>query len=116
MGRRLTVKIPLEKWSGGSSDVFHPAGNYVARKAASLTDSPARLTARQAVFYRNLIRLAEELSSQDIPVRLIDAAGNDIAMDLGCVKMAEHAGFVQPLTDGPSGFLESVRLTWKVTA
>jgi hypothetical protein len=110
------MKITLEKWSGGSSDVFHPAGNYIARRAGSLTDAPARLTARQAVFYRNLIRLAEELGSQDLPVRFTDAAGTDVAMDLGCVKMAEHAGFIQRLTDGPSGFLESVRLTWKVTA
>jgi hypothetical protein len=110
------VKTALEKWSGGSSDVFHPAGKYVARKAASLTDASARLTARQAVFYRNLIRLAEELGRQDLPIRFTDAEGNDITMDLGCVKMAEHAGFIQPLTDGASGFLESVRLAWKVTA
>jgi hypothetical protein len=56
------------------------------------------------------------LQSQEIPIDFIDGDGAHMAMDLGCVKIAEHAGFVQPLTDGPKGHLETVRLAWSVSA
>jgi hypothetical protein len=72
------------------------------------------LTPRQAVFYRNLIRLAEQLQSDEIPIDFIDAKGDHMAMDLGCVKIAEHAGFLHPLTDGASGYMQTVRLSWSV--
>jgi len=112
----ISVDLRLEKHTGSPSQPFHPAGSkYQYRKAATLTDAPAKLTQRQAVFYRNLIRLAERLQSQEIPLDFIDADGAHIAMDLGCVKIAEHAGFVQPLTDGPDGVLKTVRLSWAVS-
>src|SRR5882757_5870435 len=106
----LKIDVQLEIWPGGPSQGFHPVkGAYEYRKAETLTDVPARLTSRQAVFYRNLIRLAEVLQSQTIPIQFSDANGNHVAMDLGCVKIAEHAGFVQSLKNDQSGYLESVR-------
>jgi hypothetical protein len=36
-------------------------------------------------------------------------------MDLGCVKIAEHAGFIEALGNGESGYLESVKLSWRVS-
>jgi hypothetical protein len=109
------LNINLETWPGGPSQGFHPVkGEYEFRAADSLTDLPARLTSRQAVFYRNLIRLAELLQSQKIPVHFVEANGNHVAMDLGCVKMAEHAGFVQKLSDGSNGYLEEICLAWSV--
>lgn len=93
------IDVQLETWSRGPSQGFHPVkGTYEYRKAETLTELPARLTNRQAVFYRNLIRLAEVLQSQTIPIHFTDAKDRHVAMDLGCVKIAEHAGFVETLT------------------
>jgi hypothetical protein len=111
-----TIKIVLEQYTGGTSQPFHAAGqSYKYRQAASLTDAPAKLTPRLAVFYRDLIRMATELGSQELPIDFIDANGDHKAMDLGCVKIAEHAGFLLPLTDGPDGTMKTVRLSFKVT-
>jgi len=110
------IDIHLEKHSGGPSQPFHSAGpKYQYRKAAELTDMPAKLTPRLAVFYRDLIRLAERLQSQELPIDFIDGSGTHVAMDLGCVKIAEHGGFIQPLKDGPNGELETIRLSFAVT-
>jgi hypothetical protein len=110
-----TISIELETWPDGPSQGFHPVkGEYEYRKAETLTDLPARLTGRQAVFYRNLIRLAEVLQSQTIPIHFIDAKDRHVAMDLGCVKIAEHAGFVKTLANGQGGYLEGVALGWLV--
>ena len=112
----ISIDIKLEKHTGGPSQPFHPAGSqYKYRKTETLTDAPAKLTQRQAVFYRNLVRLSERLQSQEIPLDFIDADGAHMAMDLGCVKIAEHAGFIQPFTDGPDGLLKSIRLSWVVS-
>lgn len=111
-----TIDIHLEQHTGGPSQPFHPAGdNYKYRDASELSDLPASLTPRLAVFYRDLIRLAERLNSQDLPVHFIDATGAHMAMDLGCVKIAEHAGFIQPLSNGSSAGLESIRLSFAVS-
>jgi hypothetical protein len=111
----LKINIELETWPDGPSQGFHPVkGEYEYRKAETLTDLPARLTSRQAVFYRNLIRLAEVLQSQTVPIRFVDAKDRHVAMDLGCVKIAEHAGFVEKLTNSNGGYLESVTLGWRV--
>jgi hypothetical protein len=110
------IGIHLEQHVGGPSQPFHRAGDdYKYRNASSLSDLPASLTPRLAVFYRNLIRLAELLKSQDLPVDFIDGTGAHVAMDLGCVKIAEHAGFIQLLSNGPSGGLESIRLSFAVS-
>lgn len=110
------IDVQLESWPGGLSQGFHPVKRiYEYRKAETLTDLPARLTSRQAVFYRNLIRIAEALQSQTIPIQFLDANGNHLAMDLGCVKIAEHAGFIETLTNSQNGYLESVRLPWRVS-
>jgi len=37
-----------------------------------------------------------------------------MAMDLGCVKIAEHAGFIKPLSNGPDGTMKSISLNWLV--
>lgn len=112
-----SINVHLEEHAGSTSQPFHPAGpNYQYRIASSLTDKPARLTARQAVFYRNLIRIAEQLQSNELPIDFIDATGAHMAMDLGCVKIAEHAGFLEPLSEGPDGTMKIVKLNWYVQA
>ena len=110
-----SINVHLEQHAGSTSQPFHPAGTkYQYRKASSLTDKPARLTERQAVFYRSLIRMAEQLQSNELPIDFVDASGAHMAMDLGCVKIAEHAGFLKPLADGPSGEMKTVVLNWSV--
>jgi hypothetical protein len=112
-----SINVHLEEHAGSTSQPFHPAGTkYQYRKASSLTDKPARLTERQAVFYRNLIRIAEQLQSNELPIDFTDATGIHMSMDLGCVKIAEHAGFLEPLTDGPDGTMKTVMLNWYVQA
>jgi hypothetical protein len=109
------VNVQLEEHVSGTSQPFHPAGaKYEYRTASSLTDKPARLTERQAVFYRNLIRIAEQLQSNELPIDFLDASGTHVAMDLGCVKIAEHAAFIQPLMNGPDGVMRVIRLNWHV--
>jgi hypothetical protein len=111
----ISVNVHLEEHASSTSQPFHPAGSkYEYRAASSLTDKPARLTERQAVFYRNLIRIAEHLQSRELPIDFLDANGVHMAMDLGCVKIAEHAGFITPLTDALDGKMKTVHLNWFV--
>lgn len=111
----VSIEIYLEQHAGSTSQPFHPAGQkYEYRQASNLTDKPARLTPRQAVFYRNLIRLSELLESEEIPIDFVDATGTHMAIDLGCVKIAEHAGFLKPLANGPDGKMRAVHLNWLV--
>ena len=89
--------------------------SYKPTAVESLADKPARLTARQASFYRNLIAIAEATQSASIPV-VFELAGRGLVfLDRGCVKMAEHAGFVRPLVNGHTGNLEEVVLAFDVT-
>jgi hypothetical protein len=88
---------------------------YKPMSAKALADRPARLTKRQASFYRNLIAIAEAIQSGTIPVVFELEGKGPVFLDRGCIRMAEHAGFVRPLIDGPSGHLEEVRLNFDVT-
>lgn len=88
--------------------------SYKPMASADLADKPARLTARQASFYRNLIAIAAATESDEIPI-VFELTGRGVVfLDRGCVKMAEHAGFVRPLSDGPEGYLQSIRLSFDV--
>jgi hypothetical protein len=102
----ISVNVHLEEHVSSTSQPFHTA--------SGLTDKPARLTERQAVFYRNLIRMSEQLQSQELPVDFVDATGAHMAMDLGCVKIAEHAGFIKSLSNGPDGTMKTICLSWLV--
>jgi len=33
-------------------------------------------------------------------------------MDYGCMKIAEHAGFIEEIANSPNGVVETVTLTW----
>jgi hypothetical protein len=111
----ILIRVHLEEHVGGKSQPFHPAGaKYEYPAASNLADKPSRLTERQAVFYRNLIRMAEKLQSQELPLDFLDTNGAHMAMDLGCVKIAEHAGFIEPLTNEPDGRMKTIRLKWLV--
>ena len=83
------------------------------RKAASSFKYPTeRLTRRQGMFYRNLIRIAVSIG-REIPVDFELADGRSVYLDRGCIKIAERAGFIEPLEDGASGVVESIRLAWR---
>ena len=111
----ISVNVQLERYTSGTSQPFYLAGpKFSYRDAASLTDKPARLTERQAVFYRNLIRMSEQLQSRELPLEFLDATGSHMAMDLGCVKIAEHAGFIEKLSNGSDGTMKTIRLRWLV--
>jgi hypothetical protein len=33
-------------------------------------------------------------------------------MDYGCIKIAEHARFIEPLSNNTNGVVEIIRLAW----
>lgn len=107
----LVIDVTLENWEG--TPVIG-VKTTERRSAKDFKDKPATMHSRQAVFYRNLIQIAEVLKSRDIPVEFILGNGERARMDHGCIKMAELAGFIETLQDGPSGFVETIRLAWKV--
>lgn len=106
------IDVDLEPWP--TSPVMRPVRrDYKRQAASSYQDDPAHLTRRQAVFLRNLIRIVEMTSSDEIPVDFI-VGRSHLYLDRGCVKMAVHAGFLLNLVDGPMGVVDSVRLSWDV--
>lgn len=108
------VEVELEEWAG--SPVIRVArSDYTRLPAAAYRYKPAQLTARQAVFLRNLVRLAQTIGKGDIPVDFIGSDGTRRFLDRGCVTMAVHAGFLLDLIDGPTGVVDSVRLSWDVS-
>ena len=108
------IKAELE--SGPGFDTVRDMNSaYKPMSAKALADKPAHLTSRQASFYRNLIAIAEATQSGTIPVVFELAGRGPVFLDRGCIKMAEHAGFVQPLADGPGGYLEEVTLGFDIT-
>ena len=88
--------------------------DYARRRAEEYRDKPASLTARQALFYRNLMQIALYLKSNDLPVEIDTIQGN-FFMDRGCVKIAVHAGFLQALENDENGTVSMVKLAWDAT-
>jgi hypothetical protein len=85
------------------------------RSASEFRYPPSQMQPRQAAFYRNLIRLAEQTRSRVLPVCFETLDGRKKRMDFGCMKLAEHAGFIDPLSDGPSAVVEQIQLAWDPT-
>jgi hypothetical protein len=83
-----------------------------ARPALEFTDAPAKQTARQSAFYRNLVRLGEQMRSKVLPITFTTLDGTVKRMDYGCIKIAEHAGFIEPLTNNTKGVIEVISLAW----
>ncbi|MGY8684953.1 hypothetical protein Q2941_45505 [Bradyrhizobium sp. UFLA05-153] len=83
-----------------------------ARSARQFTDAPAKQTARQSAFYRNLVRLAEQTGMRTLPIYFVTVDGLAKRMDYGCIKMAEHAGFIEEIENSASGVVETVTLSW----
>ena len=110
----MVISAQLE--SGPGFDTVRDMNSaYKPMSAKALADKPARLTARQASFYRNLIAIAQAIQSDTIPVLFELEGRGPVFLDRGCIRMAEHAGFVRPLVDGPDGYLEEVRLNFDVS-
>jgi len=107
------LDIAIEAWD--SSPVIRRVNDgYERWEAARYNDAPAQLKPRQAVFYRNLIAMALASNSGRLPVDFI-CNGIHVYLDHGCIKIAEHAGFIRPLTNGPAGVVEAIELTWAVS-
>jgi hypothetical protein len=108
----LQLNTELELWSD-SPVVRAITSRYRRKSADQFTDAPAKLTPRQAVFYRNLIKIAEAAKSREIPIEFELSNGAHVHLDYGCIKIADHAGFIQPLINGPDGTVGSITLSWK---
>jgi hypothetical protein len=111
---RTTIHTTDFEPYGGSAVIRNAGNSYERWTAQRYQDEPADLTPRQAMFYRNLIILAERLQTRDLPVDFELVDGHRVYLDHGCIKIAEHAGFIEPLRNGPSGLVETVRLAWHV--
>jgi len=108
------IEVDLE--AGPGFDTVRDMNSaYKPMSATDLADKPARLTKRHASFYRNLIAIAEATRSGTIPVVFELKGRGQVFLDRGCIRMAEHAGFVQPLVNGPGGFLEAVTLAFDIS-
>lgn len=108
----MVVDVELEEWRS-SPVVRERRADYRRKNAASFVDEPAGLTPRQGVFYRNLIQIAVAVENRNIPVDFDLADGRGVYLDRGCIKIAEHAGFIERLSNGPDGVVESIRLAWR---
>ncbi|MBI4184207.1 MAG: hypothetical protein HY521_09445 [Proteobacteria bacterium] len=88
---------------------------YRRWRATDYDNAPAALTPRQANFYRNLIGLSLALGSHDIPVDFETADARCMWLDHGCIKIAEHVGFIAPLENNDeSGTVGHITLSWRV--
>jgi hypothetical protein len=85
----LTFNFEWEEAPGAKT--LSKAGN--PRPAAEFTDKPARQLPRQSAFYRNLVRLAEQIGNRRLPISFLTIDGMERRMDYGCMKIAEHAGY-----------------------
>lgn len=103
------LSIALEEWTG-SPVVWLRRSGYRRLPASSFKDKPARLGERQAVFYRNLLRIAVELGTLEIPVDFELSDGTAVFLDRGCIKIAEYAGFIHTLENDASGTVSTIRL------
>jgi hypothetical protein len=109
----MQVNVNFEEWSGSAT--LRTAGRAYRRlPAASLNDRPASLSERQAVFYRNLIAVALATRSKVIPVDFEDRQGVRRYFDRGCLKIAEHARFIEQISDDESGVVSAITLNWEV--
>jgi hypothetical protein len=110
MPQQLNFRI--EAWDT-SPVVRHVGEGYERWPAARYNDAPAQLKPRQAAFYRNLIAMALAHGSGRLPVDFF-CNGVHVYLDHGCIKIAEHAGFINPLVNGPAGVVETIELSWAV--
>lgn len=101
--------IVLEEWAG-SPVIRSRRSDYRRQPASNFNDKPAKLGERQAVFYRNLLRIAVKLGTLEIPVDFELSDGTAVYLDRGCIKIAEHAGFIRPLENDASGTVSTIRL------
>jgi hypothetical protein len=83
-----------------------------ARPALKFQDAAAKQTARQSAFYRNLVRLAEQTGSRVLPITFMTLDGTVKRMDHGCMKIAEHAGFIEQLSNNANGVVDVISLAW----
>jgi hypothetical protein len=104
----LTLNFVWEEALGAKT--LSKAG--MPRAAAEFADEPAKQRPRQSAFYRNLVRLAEQTQSKKLPISFVTLDGLEKRMDYGCVKIAEHAGFIEQLENEASGVVEYVTLKW----
>ena len=109
----MVVDVALEMWSP-SPVIRRVTTGYARIPAAKFADAAARLTARQAVFYRNLISIAEAVGEGILPVDFLLPSGEHVYLDRGCIRIAELAGFVAPLQDDDAGVVSKIELGWSV--
>jgi hypothetical protein len=109
----MVIDVQLEGYP--TSPVVRKVGNdYVRIPCAKFSDAAARLTERQAVFYRNLIRIAEAMGKGILLVDFHLPSGEHMYLDRGCIRIAELAGFVAQLKDDDAGAVSSIELVWSV--
>lgn len=109
-GERLTLTLNFHWEDAPGCKTLSNAGN--PRPADRFKDAPAKQTARQSAFYRNLVRLAEQTGTRTLPITFMTLDGLAKRMDYGCIKIAEHAGFIEPIANSSSGVVETLTLKW----
>ncbi|MDE5466317.1 MULTISPECIES: hypothetical protein [unclassified Bradyrhizobium] len=106
----MTVTLNFEWEEAPGAKTLSNPGKL--RPAAQFADAPAKQTGRQSAFYRNLVRLAQQTGTRTLPINFLTVGGVAKRMDFGCMKIAEHAGFIERIEDSPSGVVETITLAW----
>ena len=100
-------------YSGKSKTIieWRPGSGYRRKSSQEYKYKEARLTERQRNFCENLKQMARALGSDILPVDFTDQDGRQMFLDRGCIKMAEHAGFICPLSDDSNGVVREIKLS-----
>ena len=108
--------LPQGGLPGGSPWIHKVSTDYERQTASAFVDKPAKLTERQACFYKGLIDIAVKRGTASIPVDFTASDGTRMYLDRGCIKIAELAQFIKPLENNDSeGRVGHVCLNWRVS-
>jgi hypothetical protein len=107
--------LDFEPRPEGKSNVFVQSAEPFTSDLGKIT--PAADQQRQAFFEDQLRRIAWHLGADTIPV-FLDFNGHKRRMDKGCVGHAIASNFLEPVGNGPDGYVTHVALkgAWPIAA
>lgn len=103
-----SIQLDYQPWSG-EQPVFR-RGRETFRATEYRQRRPADQSERQQHFEEQLGRIAQATGCTSIPVYVRWADGSEMRLDRGCIGHAVRRGLLEPVTDGPDGYVTHVHL------